>query len=191
MSFIIIPAIIFFIKEFLIYPSVSPLFPKPFWHWFLKSTHGSDVEDRSGQSLQQPPSAQNYTTTLARELYSVFTARLSVELGAAKCLQNTNKCRQRCCCYSLFSWWKRGLLSSSFLGPCFHEGYKTVSRSFSLVTFLYKETLWGFLVIGNEYKVRPFFGLHSWGHVVVYTKREKNGFLSGLFWQVYIVRFET
>ena len=137
MSFIIIiiPAIIFFfIKEFP--TSLGPSeFPKPFWHWFLKSTHGSDVEDRSGQSLQRPPSAQNYTTTLARELYSVFTARLSVELGAAKCLQNTNKCRQRCCCYSLFSWWKiRGLLSSSFLGPCFLEDYKTVS----LVTFLYK-----------------------------------------------------
>ena len=83
------PAI--FIKEFP--TSLGPSeFPKPFWHWFLKSTHGSDVEDRSGQSLQPPPSAQNYTTTLARELYSVFTARLSVELGAAKCLQNTNKC---------------------------------------------------------------------------------------------------
>ena len=165
MSFIInIPAI--FIKEFP--TSLGPSeFPKPFWHWFLKSTHGSDVEDRSGQSLKQPPSAQNYTTTLARELYSVFTARLSVELGAAKCLQNTNKCRQRCCCVTaFFSWWKiRGLLSSSFLGPWFVEGYKTVSRrhrrSFSLVTFLYKETLgipsvWQRIQVTFTMKVRPF-----------------------------------
>ena len=91
-------------------------FSKPFSHWFLKSTHGSDVEDRSGQSLQPPPSAQNYTTTLARELYSVFTARLSVELGAAKCLQNTNKCRQRCCCY----------ITAFFLGEKFVAFYRQV-----------------------------------------------------------------
>ena len=164
MSFIIIIPGFIFIKEF--HRRSLHVF-QPFWHWFLKSTHGSDVEDRSGQSLQPPPSAQNYTTTLARELYSVFTARLSVELGAAKCLQNTNKCRQRCCCVTaFFSWWKiRGLLSSSFLGPWFVEGYKTVSRrhrrSFSLVTFLYKETLgipsvWQRIQVTFTMKVRPF-----------------------------------
>ena len=139
MSFIIILAI--FIKEFLTSLGLSNFqnhFRIGFW-----SPH-TDRTSRTGPGSRCSRRRRLKTTQqLWRANFTQFSPRASqLNLERRSVCKTQTSVGNIVVVTAFFSWWKiRGLLSSSFFGPCFIEGYWRPGRSFSLVTFLYKETL--------------------------------------------------